>query len=264
MLTTIHLDIKEKLNHFIESKKIPNLLFYGNTGSGKKTLLNEFISTLYNGEIDDNSVMLVNCSHGKGIKFIRNELKFFAKTNMPRKANAIVDFKSIILLNADNLTIDAQSALRRIIEVYSQSTRFFMIAENKNKFMKPILSRLCEIHVCNPYIQKKVVNLHVHQDISISSSQQRLLWLKKEIIALTKDECVIQHLHYKSNLFYERGYTANDVMQLIETTRLVEKMQIPPQRAFDLLIEYNTMRKEVRSEPILMLKILSSLFCNSK
>jgi DNA polymerase III delta prime subunit len=258
-MSIVHAEIKEKLNNFICSQKIPNLLFYGNMGSGKTTLLNEFISNLYKGEADVNSVMYVNCSHGKGIKFIRNELKFFAKTNMPRKANSLVDFKSIILMNADNLTIDAQSALRRIIELYSQSTRFFMIAENKNKFMKPILSRLCEIHVCNHHHQKIV------HDTSISSSQQRLLWLKKDILALVKDE-EIKHvplLQKKSILYYERGYSANDLLQLIETYHVFEKLQLSPQRIFDILIEYNNMRKEVRSEMILILKILSSVFIYS-
>ena len=52
--------------------------------------------------------MIVNCSHGKGIKFIREDLKFFAKTNISSNKNAL--FKSIVLLNADTLTIDAQSA----------------------------------------------------------------------------------------------------------------------------------------------------------
>ena len=67
--------------------------------------------------------MYVNCAHGKGIKFIREELKFFAKTNINLKEGEI--FKSIVLLNADKLTIDAQSALRRCIELFNHTTRFF-------------------------------------------------------------------------------------------------------------------------------------------
>ena len=67
--------------------------------------------------------MDVNCAHGKGIKFVREELKFFAKTNMKNKCN----FKTVILSNADKLTVDAQSALRRCIELFSHTTRFFII-----------------------------------------------------------------------------------------------------------------------------------------
>ena len=73
--------------------------------------------------------MIVNCAHGKGIKFIREELKFFARTNIHLQEGSI--FKSIILLNADKLTIDAQSALRRCIELFSHSTRFFIVIDDK-------------------------------------------------------------------------------------------------------------------------------------
>ena len=72
--------------------------------------------------------MTVNCAHGKGIKFIRDELKFFAKTNI--QSNTGASFKTITLINADFLTIDAQSALRRCIELFSHNTRFFIIVKN--------------------------------------------------------------------------------------------------------------------------------------
>ena len=76
-------------------------------------------------------VMNVNCAHGKGIKFVREELKFFAKTHINIKGSG--HFKTIILSNADKLTIDAQSALRRCIELFSHTTRFFIIVEDKYK-----------------------------------------------------------------------------------------------------------------------------------
>lgn len=112
---------------------------------GKSTLVNDFVSLIYDGnkEIISDFVMYVNCAHGKGIKFIRDELKFFAKTHI--NSNGGDTFKSIILLNGDKLTMDAQSALRRCIELFSHNTRFFIIVEDKYKLLKPILSRFCEI-----------------------------------------------------------------------------------------------------------------------
>ena len=110
------------------------------------------------------NVMVVNCSHGnKGIKFIRDEFKFFAKTNI--QTNYGVPFKSIVLLNADCLTIDAQTALRRCIELFSHSTRFFIIVKDKHRLLNPILSRFCEIHVPEPE------SMHHHRQ---SFHQQRL------------------------------------------------------------------------------------------
>jgi len=102
----IHQLIKEKLKYFYTIHKIPNIIFHGPSGSGKRTLLNEFIHTIYNNdkELINNLVMYVNCAHGKGIKFIRDDLKFFAKTHI--NSNGGDTFKSIILLNADKLTMD--------------------------------------------------------------------------------------------------------------------------------------------------------------
>ena len=74
----IHKNIKNKLDKFIELNKIPHIIFYGESGSGKRYILNYFIKKIYTKEERKNYTMYVNCAHGKGIKFIRNELKFFA------------------------------------------------------------------------------------------------------------------------------------------------------------------------------------------
>ena len=105
--------------------------------------------------------MYVDCAHGKGIRFIRNELKFFAKTNIQNKKGGV--FKSIILFNADQLTIDAQSALRRCIELFSHTTRFFIVITNKNGILIPILSRFCSIYVSLPIIDGKRLNLYEYK-----------------------------------------------------------------------------------------------------
>jgi hypothetical protein len=159
---TLHPEIKEKLNFFIETGKIPNIIFHGASGSGKRTIVHNFITDIYqnNKELIKNYVMYVNCAHGKGIKFVRDELKFFAKTHINVKGAG--NFKTIVLSNADELTIDAQSALRRCIELFSHTTRFFIIVQDKYKLLKPILSRLCEIFVYDPTINAKKTNLHKH------------------------------------------------------------------------------------------------------
>ena len=83
----------------------------------------------------ENNTLILNCSLGKGnIKFIRENLKFFANTITHK---TISTFKSIVLLNADKLTLDAQSALRRSIELCGHS-KFFIITDNRNKLIKPI------------------------------------------------------------------------------------------------------------------------------
>ena len=96
MSLDIHQNIKEKLKYFYSIHKIPNIIFNGSSGSGKSTIVNEFISLIYEGNKEKikDFVMYVNCAHGKGIKFIRDELKFFAKTHINSNSGNI--FKSII------------------------------------------------------------------------------------------------------------------------------------------------------------------------
>jgi hypothetical protein len=142
-----HQYIYDKLNYFLESGKIPNIIFHGPFKSGKKNILNEFLKEIYQNDKHHLkvNVMNVNCCYGKGIKFIREELKHFAKINIQQSSGVL--FKSVILLNADCLTIDAQSALRRCIELFTHNTRFFLVVEKKHKLLVPILSRFCEIYV---------------------------------------------------------------------------------------------------------------------
>ena len=156
----IHSKIIDKLNYFYKIHKIPNILFHGSSGCGKRTIVDYFINKIYNEdkELIKSMTMYVNCAHGKGIKFIREDLKFFAKTHINSNNGDL--FKSIILLNADKLTIDAQSALRRCIELFSHNTRFFIIVEDKYKLLKPILSRFCEIYISEPIINNKPINLY--------------------------------------------------------------------------------------------------------
>lgn len=156
-----HQHIHQKLNYFLSTNKIPNIIFHGSTGSGKKTILYNFLDRIYSktakprsgGEdnveeqrnIMKSNILYVNCCHGKGIKFIREELKFFAKMNIHHTTG--VRFKTIVLFNADYLTTDAQSALRRCIELFSHNTRFFIVVENMDKLLNPIVSRFCQIYV---------------------------------------------------------------------------------------------------------------------
>ena len=79
--------IYEKLDYFHNQSKIPHIIFHGNQGTGKKTIVRYFINKIYNNDRVriKNNVMYVNCSSGKGIKFIRDELKFFAKKIILKK-----------------------------------------------------------------------------------------------------------------------------------------------------------------------------------
>ena len=263
----IHQTIKNKLNYFHENHKIPNIIFHGPTGSGKRTIVNEFIHKIYeyNRDIIKSFVMYVNCSHGKGIKFIREELKFFAKTHI--NSNCGNTFKSVVLLNADKLTLDAQSALRRCIELFSHNTRFFIIAEDKYNLMKPILSRFCEIYVSEPVLNDKIINLYQYNLNKVFNTteikQNRLEWLKKELLKSVNDKITLDELMTFCTKLYEKAYSALDIINLLENGKFLDSV-LSTERRYELLICFNRVRKEFRNEKILILFILNFVFLSSE
>jgi DNA polymerase III delta prime subunit len=267
MSLNIHQSIKEKLNYFYEIHKIPNIIFHGPTGSGKRSIVNNFIHKIYDNEREKikSFVMYVNCSHGKGIKFIRDELKFFAKTHINSNGGNI--FKSIVLLNADKLTMDAQSALRRCIELFSHNTRFFIVAEDKYNLMKPILSRFCEIYVPEPILNGQNVNLYKHNLNEVFNMReiknQKLDSLKKEIIKSVNKKITIEDLMSICTKLYEKCYSALDILTLLENSKFLDGL-ITTEKRYELLICFNRVKREFRNEKLLILFILNFIFLSSE
>lgn len=268
MSLPIHQDILQKLDYFHQHKKIPHLLFHGASGSGKRTLLNHFIDKIYDHDKEklNNYVMQVNCAYGKGIKFIREELKFFAKTHIFSNGGDI--FKSIILLNADKLTIDAQSALRRCIELFSHNTRFFILVEDKHKLLKPILSRFCELYVPEPVYKNKILHLHKWNLERIFASKEiqtrRMEWLKKELQKVTcppwKTD-VSAMVNFSSHL-YEKGYAGIDIIHLLEKNAVPET-NLTEEKRYELLFVFHRVRRDLRNEKLLLFFLLHFLFVSS-
>jgi GTPase SAR1 family protein len=254
----IHQKIKEKLEYFHKIKKIPNIIFNGPSGSGKSSMVNDFINLIYenNKEKIKDLVMYVNCAHGKGIKFIREELKYFAKTHINSNGGV---FKSIVLFNGDKLTMDAQSALRRCIELFSHNTRFFIVVEDKYKLLKPILSRFCEIYVSEPEINGIEVNLYKYnlgRTLKLTNlKNKRIESLKKEL-AHMKDTMDDKSLHTLVNKLYEKGFSGLDILKLIEENYF----SMEDDKKFELLVTFNKARKEFRNEKLLLLFILNFLY----
>tara|TARA_B100001093_G_scaffold488342_1_gene525453 strand:+ start:4898 stop:5698 length:801 start_codon:yes stop_codon:yes gene_type:complete len=251
----IHRNIINKLDYFLEIKKIPNILFHGPSGTGKKTIVFSFLDKIYNYNklLKKNNVMFVNCAHGKGIKFIREELKFFAKAHINYQSGNF--FKTIILSNADKLTIDAQSALRRCIELFSHTTRFFIIVEDKYKLLRPIMCRFSEIYIPYPYINKSYVNLHqynLENDKKIITNT--MSYLKRNLADIDS----IMKLYLISVKLYDRGITGIDLINYVTNNYVNDKEK------FKLLIVIQKIKKEFRSEKIIILFILNLIFFRSE
>lgn len=248
MILSIHQDIKERLNRFILDKNVPNLIFHGPSGSGKRTLLNEFLGNVYDNDkkVLSQYVMSVDCARGKGIKFIREQVKFFAKITLESKQNS--PFKSVVLTNADKLTTDAQSALRRLIEVFSHSTRFFLIVEDKNNLLRPILSRLSEIYIPLPIINNKQSNLHqiLLHNLSNDNEKSNIRRISSLVKKYTQTGTSLRNITSLSNACYQAGLSSLDV-----STYFLATLKDP---CF-LQVLFDKIRSEYRCERLLLTTI---------
>jgi Cdc6-like AAA superfamily ATPase len=260
MAIEIHTQITNKLDEFTKLGKIPNILFHGPNGSGKRTLVNNFINKLYrnNKEHIRSYVLYTNCAHAKGIKFVREDLKFFAKTHISLHTG--IEFKTIILSNADSLTIDAQSALRRCIEQFSHNTRFFVIVNDKAKILKPILSRFCEIYIPHPLVKNKKVQLYSYHSEKCFGKDADMVrcmaWFKKNIINLENKNS--SDLIEMAESIYERGYSGKDLLVYIDMYVDMDALQ-----KSKLLLTFHKVKKDFRNEKLLLLFMLHFLSIRS-
>jgi replication factor C subunit 2/4 len=130
-------------NTTYQNCNIPHLIFYGLSGCGKTTVALIIAREIFKHKYNDR-VLELNASNERGIKVVREKIKKFAKqaidTNDTEKEK-IPPIKLIILDEADAMTDDSQFALRRIIEMYSKTTRFILICNYITKIIEPLSSR---------------------------------------------------------------------------------------------------------------------------
>ena len=190
---------------------VPHILFYGNVN---ESIVKE-IEKYYPPDCTHKYIMRLYCGTSKGIKNIRDDIKLFSKQQLSPN----ILFKSIILYDAEYLTVDAQYSLRRSIEIYSNSTRFFIITKHKDKLLQPIRSRFIQIFIpedkntMKSYIPYSTIKRIMVKDSSIGNiveelysngvyADQLVIWLKHK----TKkyDDMVFQFNSMSKQLKNER------------------------------------------------------------
>lgn len=135
--------LKEKLSHYIQTQDIPHLLLYGTAGTGKTTAAKILVKNI------DCDYLFINASDERGIDVIRDKIKNFASTC------GFAPLKIVVLDEADALTPDAQAALRNMMEVFSQRTRFILTCNYFERIIPPIVSR-CQTSALTPPSKKEV------------------------------------------------------------------------------------------------------------
>ncbi|KAF2118125.1 replication factor C subunit 2 [Lophiotrema nucula] len=152
------------LSRTLQSSNLPHMLFYGPPGTGKTSTILALAKQLYGPELIKSRVLELNASDERGITIVRAKVKDFARQQLSSAPNYNVmvedkeaeggvkqvryrdkypcpPFKIIILDEADSMTQDAQSALRRTMETYSKVTRFCLVCNYVTRIIDPLASR---------------------------------------------------------------------------------------------------------------------------
>ncbi|MFC7167289.1 replication factor C small subunit [Halospeciosus flavus] len=138
-----HEDITSRLQSYVERSDLPHLLFAGPAGVGKTAASVSISKETYGDDWKENFLEL-NASDQRGIDVVRDRIKNFARTSFGG-----YDYRIIFLDEADALTDDAQSALRRTMEQFSDNTRFILSCNYSSRIIDPIQSR-CAVFRFSP------------------------------------------------------------------------------------------------------------------
>ena len=190
-----HKDILNRLQIISKDESIPHLIFYGPNGSGKKALINLFLKMLYddtvmniensvykvagsgNNETDvivkqSNYHIIIEPNNNNFDRYLIQEVVQEYAKRMPLNVFSCKKvFKTVLINNVDNLSYYAQTALRRMMEKYSDTCRFILWCRSLSRVIEPLNSRCLSIRVPSPTDNELfayVYKLSVEEDISMS------------------------------------------------------------------------------------------------
>ncbi|KAJ5252341.1 hypothetical protein N7489_002751 [Penicillium chrysogenum] len=138
------------LQRTLQASNLPHMLFYGPPGTGKTSTILALAKSLFGPALYRSRILELNASDERGIGIVRDKVKNFARAQLSqptgldaayRAQYPCPPFKIIILDEADSMTQDAQSALRRTMETYSRITRFCLVCNYVTRIIEPLASR---------------------------------------------------------------------------------------------------------------------------
>lgn len=164
------------------SSNLPHMLFYGPPGTGKTSTILALAKELYGPELYKSRVLELNASDERGISIVREKVKNFARLTISNPTKEDLEkypcppYKIIILDEADSMTNDAQSALRRTMETYSTVTRFCLICNYITRIIDPLASR------CSKFRFKPLNSDSALQRLSYIAKQEDVQYDTPEVL----------------------------------------------------------------------------------
>lgn len=211
-------DIVKRVQAFVENKNMPHLLFAGPAGIGKTTLSLVVVKELYGDSWRENFLEL-NASDERGIDVVRIKVKEFART----KSVGNVPFKIIYLDECDALTREAQQALRRTMENYTQTCRFILSCNYSSKILEPIQSR------CAVFRFKPLDKSELYEIIENISKREKLHLdekAKEALVTVCEGDCRKLENIMQSCAVLSTKLTEEIVFEVAAYTRPKEVLEI--------------------------------------
>jgi len=158
--------IIELLKIFIKIDNL-NLLFVGNTGSGKTSLIKCLIEEYYDDDYDSSNILTINALKDQGISYYRNEVKTFCQTmsSIPNKK------KFIILDDIDNINEQSQQVFRNCIDKYGKNVNFIATCSNIQKVIDSFQSRVTILKINNlnaSQMEKIITRICIKENIILT------------------------------------------------------------------------------------------------
>jgi len=160
-----HEDIVGRLQSYVSRNDLSHFLFSGPAGTGKTTCATAIARELYGEDWQENFLEL-NASDQRGIDVVRDRIKNFARTSFGGH-----EYRIIFLDEADALTSDAQGALRRTMEQFSNNVRFILSCNYSSQIIDPIQSR-CAVFRFSPLsddaVESEIRHIASEEDIELT------------------------------------------------------------------------------------------------